>query len=564
MAIGFDNSNPVEKEKNDETQKCHFDLRIGVFFDGTGNNANNNDILDWFKLTSIVEKNHALNNTIRLDNKLKISNPAILSRLFTQKRDKVIEGKNNKIIHCYIEGAGANGFEAQNKIVDFLINGKAIRGLGFGLGSTGVVAKVSKAINLISSEIEGVVIDDNIIIDSIHFYVFGFSRGSTCARLFSYLVSRAANNDERPLRKSNNNRIITKDAEKEFKQYLRKKYFKEKVIFLKSEGLEKIANSIITVDFLGIYDTVSAIGFLKEENDEINKLRFGFMGDTDFWDNFHKDNSMCYGLYSPTLPTVISTCHICAMDEFRANFALTDIADAAYKDGNIELFLPGCHSDIGGGYKQDSKGEQKTLCCYYRDKQTVISSGNPMKGEFVCLSKQALEDTGWVSATNGDFVQINNKDTQSQTISFIHKPQPNHQWSNITLKFMYDRLESSIGRNIMAELFDKYPEEYPIDVKLKPIYDKLSTYIRQSGRFYYDIDSDKYAQLRKNYIHYTSTDKLHGPADPGNVPGRIIRDGKSIICRYVYYGYNPDNSKEDNEIHFMTDYNNITEIKGTI
>ena len=56
----------------------------------------------------------------------------------------------------------------------------------------------------------------------------------------------------------------------------------------------------------------------------------------------------CYGLYSPTLAHVLNTCHICALDEFRANFALSDIGKAA--DDNIELFLPGCHSDIGGGY----------------------------------------------------------------------------------------------------------------------------------------------------------------------------------------------------------------------
>ena len=113
----------------------------------------------------------------------------------------------------------------------------------------------------------------------------------------------------------------------------------------------------MTVDFLGIYDTVSAIGFLKEENDKVNKLRTAFLYNPDFWGNFHQENAKAYGLYSPKLPKVLSSCHICAMDEFRANFALTDIGSAATDKNNIELFIPGCHSDIGGGYTKNSKTE---------------------------------------------------------------------------------------------------------------------------------------------------------------------------------------------------------------
>lgn len=136
-----------EKDKQDrnETSVVNIEIYIGVFFDGTNNNANNNKWYDWFKFTSSVEKDHALNNTIVLDKDRKISNPAILSALFNPRESNI----RDKYLHVYIEGSGANGFQAQNLYLNSAINGIPLNGLGFGLGSTGVVAKVSKAIKYI-------------------------------------------------------------------------------------------------------------------------------------------------------------------------------------------------------------------------------------------------------------------------------------------------------------------------------------------------------------------------------------------------------------------------------
>ena len=50
---------------------------------------------------------------------------------------------------------------------------------------------------------------------------------------------------------------------------------------------------------------------------------------------------------------------LAAADEYRDNFSLTNIDSAGGK--GRQAFLPGAHSDIGGGYV-DSDGENKTLC----------------------------------------------------------------------------------------------------------------------------------------------------------------------------------------------------------
>ena len=84
----------------------------------------------------------------------------------------------------YVEGSGATDI---TESYDSNING-----LGFGLGKTGVTALVSKAIKEITVKLRND--KDKFGKDTkYHFYVFGFSRGSTCARLFAELTTRDEN-----------------------------------------------------------------------------------------------------------------------------------------------------------------------------------------------------------------------------------------------------------------------------------------------------------------------------------------------------------------------------------
>lgn len=374
---------------------------------------------------------------------LKYSNVAILRSLTKQYRSNKGKnyGKNNQIginYNLYIEGSGKN-WDVDGDIV----------GLGMGTGRTGVVGLVSKAIvfvgNFLHSHIESGLRESV----KIHFGVFGFSRGSTCGRVFSYLAARGKNGDNLP-------------REKEFAQYMpsNEKYYNNGRVCL----FDTFINT--TVDFLGIYDTVSAIGFLAKDdnsaNNGLNQLvphmiegktwyinwmhgqKFGdvfhpntinekglsagiainekgesigssakvsvfgqiakqgstvlgglvsmagyaagavmnipgttvgavaskaYFGDAKW--NFHRKNVEEYGLYSHTLSNVKHTFHICAMDEFRENFALVDLG---FKLGNhcTEVFMPGCHSDIGGGIMKDENLAKCTLRTTINDKPTVL------------------------------------------------------------------------------------------------------------------------------------------------------------------------------------------------
>lgn len=288
---------------------------------------------------------------------LKYSNVAILRSITKQYKNNhgQLDCGNNKIginYNLYIEGAGKLWDEGQDVV-----------GLGMGTGPTGVVALVSKAIvfigNYLHSHIElGMRKSVNI-----HFAVFGFSRGSTCGRVFSYIAARGKNGEH----------LI---REKEFEQYMpiNKSYYNNGRVCL-FDAFEHT-----TVDFLGIYDTVSAIGFIAKDdncaNHGVNQL-VAHKVDGKTWyvnrlhnlpkfvwgdakKNYHRRNAQEYGLWSHKLEKVKHTFHICAMDEFRENFALVDLG-LSLPEGCTEVFMPGCHSDIGGGIMKDEQFARITL-----------------------------------------------------------------------------------------------------------------------------------------------------------------------------------------------------------
>lgn len=537
-----------DKKDKDEQEVVHINVHVGVFFDGTNNNANNNKWYEWFKTAGSVEKSHAYNNTIVLDKERKISNPAILSALYTSKSSNNSEQSTDKYLHLYIEGSGTKGYQMKNSAADFVLNnGKPVNGLGFGLGPTGVVAKVSKAIKYISTRIEAEEINKSTVIDKIHFYVFGFSRGSACARLFSFLVARSAGEPAGVLPK-----------ESEFDSYLSGKYYKNKKVCFLEDYKEKM-----TVDFLGIYDTVSAIGFLRDADGSVNKLRNAFMLNSDFWNNFHSKNATHYGLYSPNFNKVLSTCHLCALDEFRANFALTDIGKAA-SGNNIELFIPGCHSDVGGGYASSigdtSDVEKKTLQISFDGKKTRMCVNNPVgpNAVFEELDSSLLQKLGWVDNYK---IEVT-KEKKDNKIEFKHDPIYLNQYSNIPLKFMYQRALNKAPDLKKLNLFNAYPEqEYPIPASnlLRKMWSTLQSGINKNGRFCYLFEggysSPFYQIIRQSFLHFTSTDAMHTAGDLGNPPGRMNTPNYSDICRLVYRG-----NIGDMTVRYMQNYNGITMI----
>ena len=181
------------------------------------------------------------------------SNVAILYSAYNPQPKKT----NCKTYKIYIEGSGARDI-TNNNVLESESN---LNGLGFGLGNTGVVALVSKAVYYVNNYIESIKNTFSAKVE-IHFNVFGFSRGSSCSRLFSYLVTR-------------NNGKTLGIREKEFADF----YAKGLYIYNNKEKIKRLHfldNYNKTVDFLGIYDTVVSIGFLLQKDGYVNPLAIGY------------------------------------------------------------------------------------------------------------------------------------------------------------------------------------------------------------------------------------------------------------------------------------------------
>ena len=274
------------------------------------------------------------------------SNIAILHSLLQNNQFK----GNDKYYNLYIEGSGATDVAFSEGETSYLDESNT-NGLGFGLGKTGVSALVSKAVKYIHTYLNNIQSKEIIKLSNdteYHFYVFGFSRGATCARLFTELATREKGS------KLNREYEFGQDTSK-VKDLFDKK--NNRIPFMEGSfvsGID-INKEKVFVDFLGIYDTVASIGFLKQKDGWTNALSWAYRGLwwSNYRGNFHYMNVADYGLSSSKNNNVGYTCHICAADEFRENFALVNLGKEL-KSNESEIIIPGCHSDVGGGYVDEN------------------------------------------------------------------------------------------------------------------------------------------------------------------------------------------------------------------
>lgn len=286
-----------------EKQLRGFTLTIGVFFDGTGNNAvNTQNMLNVFaaghydlndpEAQSILVKNARDNfgvSGISANSYIGYyTNVHWLSTLYKQNTSASTEHYQYPI---YIDGIGTETGKPDSTI-----------GGGLGISDSGVIAKTNKAVSILAESIQKALNtirqgqpDTEPLVTALQFDIFGFSRGAAAARHFA-------------------NRIQSGDP---------------LIINAVRQGMTGIGYKGAPTGktrFIGIFDTVAAIGT------PVNGL------------NPHSANS---GDVILTLRPGVAdkVFHITAAHECRFNFALNSV-----KPAWPELALPGVHADIGGGY----------------------------------------------------------------------------------------------------------------------------------------------------------------------------------------------------------------------
>jgi len=324
-------------------EKIKLALRIGVFFDGTGNNATNTALglacgaqhpiqkedLDASCKPYMAKPDSSYGNDI--------TNIKKLSELYSAPPIPEGTGPYKRLSsRLYVDGVGTEAGQEDRFV-----------GAGAGRGASGVSSKVQEAFSRIKDVIDDVFKQNpDCEINSVTFDCFGFSRGAAAARHFANEVVRG---DQGPLR------AALHDNPKAFCSSFVARY---------QRGID--------VRFIGLFDTVASVGGLANLGNIRSSITPGL--------NLHLPRKY----FSNVVQLV-------ARDEVRANFPLSTV-----KPDHTEITLPGAHSDIGGGYLSEveecvlvtpmqalvvAKGVDVKTTSIYRDaeqaKRRLVTEGWP-------------------------------------------------------------------------------------------------------------------------------------------------------------------------------------------
>lgn len=257
---------PTVPDKVEAMCDCTKVIHYSVFFDGTGNNRQQ-------EMAKPVDE-RALSN---------------IAKLSTAHKDNTSRG----IVQQYIPGVGTPYPEIGDK-------GGAIA-MAFGKGGD---KRIKKALALLDEEIAKVPNQQKILL--INVVVFGFSRGAAQARAFVRDLSGLCQPEG---------------------------------------GAYTYKGVPLRVAFAGIYDTVCSA------YDNPVQGVFSKQGGHNGWAD---------GMQLP--PMVEQSVHMMAAHEARIRFPLDSTRiDEAYPDNTIEVWYPGVHSDVGGGYAPGFQGRNNTI-----------------------------------------------------------------------------------------------------------------------------------------------------------------------------------------------------------
>ncbi|WP_285424465.1 DUF2235 domain-containing protein [Pseudomonas sp. efr-133-TYG-103a] len=296
-------------------------VRIGLFFDGTGNNRVNSQIgADCQAMSEVYANAHIKECGGRHSDPDSsyandLTNIARLAALYRDQPRAHNAGDGLKVYRSiYISGVGTTSGGRDSRL----------SGQGFGRGTTGVVAKVSKSIKKVA-DVLATFRGDNpgCVIAALEFDVFGFSRGAASARHFANEVLKQA--------KGALDGVL--DARK-----------------LPLVPDFSWSGGHVRLKVIGLFDTVAAVG------------GFSDLG------NVRDSVNNRVNLFLPP-GCAQQVLHLVAADEHRRNFALNSIKP----HWEMEIVLPGSHSDVGGGY-QPQAFERVALS---RPLRSLVSADTP-------------------------------------------------------------------------------------------------------------------------------------------------------------------------------------------
>jgi hypothetical protein len=296
-------------------------VRVGVFFDGTGNNRINSQIgADCQAMAELYSHAHIKECGGRHSDpdssySNDLTNIAKLAELYRQQPNAVNAGEGFNVYRAiYVSGVGTTSGGRDSRL----------SGQGFGRGATGVLAKVASSVRKLGKVLESFRADNpDCVIAALELDIFGFSRGAASAR---HLANEVLKQSRGALQSVLDPRTLPLASSFSW------------------------ANGSVRLKVIGLFDTVAAVGGLSDlgnVRDVINKR---------------------VNLFLPP-GCAQQVLHLVAADEHRRNFSLNSVKP----DWAKEIIVPGSHSDIGGGYPPQAMEKVSLI----RPRRGVVNVNTP-------------------------------------------------------------------------------------------------------------------------------------------------------------------------------------------
>ncbi|MDG5498352.1 DUF2235 domain-containing protein [Marinobacter sp. BGYM27] len=433
-------------------------LEVGLFLDGTLNNAGNIEIFNQeVEQTCLAPRRRGEIDDAECEKRLAlmmggsygnaITNVHKLWTLY-EEQDKETETTKTVGLGIYVPGVGTSTGKDDSLI-----------GMATGTGDTGITTQVEVALDdvaRLASNSAGRNTIDTLTLD-----IFGFSRGAAAAR---HAVNEITNETDGGLSKA-------------FTRF----------------GLER--PSKITIRFLGLFDTVAGVANFTE-------------GDLSASD---ANNAPVNTHLNPA--DVLAAVQLTATDECRKNFSLNSLYA---RDGSIpsnfqEIALPGAHSDVGGGYHDiqtenlllspilringsQTRWPEKTLAWDNLEKMKKITEAEGWLGEnspkLLNRSEPALNIEKEIRAHPEPFGEVQLKLVMNRVVR--------GELSRISLRILH-MLASGAGSP-----FKPLPTREDIDLpeELEPISEQILKEVNR-GNVHPKLEEHHNMLLKQKYIHHS-------------------------------------------------------------
>ncbi|MBW0146905.1 T6SS phospholipase effector Tle1-like catalytic domain-containing protein [Marinobacter arenosus] len=446
-----------ETQADDTDLPVH--LTIGIFLDGTLNNASN---VELFKQRVERECLAPLrDDPTRLEDcqkRLRLlmgesyanapTNIFKLWRLY-RERDKVGRGRREVGFSVYQPGVGTETGQP-----DSLIS------MATGMGETGILDQTEKASEEIASQIEGLAGSGEV--KKFTFDIFGFSRGAAAARHMANDLLRGS----------------------------------EGVFFRKLSERGITWKGEVRIRFMGLFDTVPGV---------VNLKQFDLHAGDDRYEPIQ--------LYLDP-GQVEEVVHLTATDERRENFSLVSVADKDKKlpPNFTEVSMPGAHSDIGGGYSELQVEEVLLHPPLSIRGSQANWHRNTMEWDNLVQIREEILAEGWIGdhslrIPDGGPPDLWISEDRSEhpapdgrvELSLRMKRHIRGDYSLVALRLMHN-LSRDAG--VPLDLIDEQDGQLALSDHLKAVFGHVCEQV-SNGRTQIKLDSQQTSLLKQRYVHYS-------------------------------------------------------------